>query len=89
MKIYWFAYRQFLFINIAISAVLSLNSLNIFPIVFATFGFGCTILLYQFFYKNAWYMYFNIGHTKSSILLGTFLINLFISILLSPILWIL
>lgn len=67
MKVYWFAYRQLLFINIAISAVLSFGSSIYFPFVFASFGYICTILLHQFFYKNSWLMYFNIGYTKTSI----------------------
>jgi len=89
MKVYWFAYRQLLFINIGISAALSFGSGVSFPFVFATFGFICTMYLYQYFYKNAWYIFFNIGYTKTSILIGTFFINLFIAIALSLILWIL
>lgn len=89
MKIYWFAYRQLLFINIPISAVLSLNTPNYFPIVFGIFGYLCSLFLYQYFYKNVWYIYLNIGYTKTKIHIGAFLINLGISITLSPIIWLL
>lgn len=87
MRIYWFAYRQLLPVNIPISAVLSIANPTYYPFVFATFGYFCTAFLYQYFYRNSWILYLNIGYSKSSMLLGTFFINLFFGLLGYAILW--
>lgn len=72
------------FITLATSATYaSLGSalLNSF-LIFGVFGTGLGVLAYNYFQKQQYYLYHNLGFTKKELVLKTWLVNLGIAAIL-------
>lgn len=52
-------------------------------VIFAVFGTGLGILAFNYFQKNQYYLYHNLGFTKKELILKTWLVNLSIGIFFS------
>lgn len=87
MKVYWYYYKQILPVNLAITTALSLVFIDLFYVVFISFGFFLSVFLHSYFYKHAKYIYCNLGFSTGQIVLGTFFINLVIGSVFIPLLW--
>jgi hypothetical protein len=55
----------------------------IFILIFGVFGTGLGLLGFWYFQKQQYYMYFNLGYTKTHLVLTTWGINLALAILLA------
>lgn len=88
MKVYWFYYKPILWINLSASLVFSLADISVLPIVFVTLGFALSVFFASLFYRNTVYLYYNLGYSKRRLILGAFVANAVLSILLWPLLWI-
>lgn len=51
--------------------------------IFSVFGTGLGILAFNYFQKTQYYMYYNLGFSKSQLIIKTWTINFFIGILLA------
>ncbi len=87
MKVYWYYYKQVLPVNLAITTALSLAFMDLFYLVFISFGFTLSVFLHSYFNKNAKYIYCNLGISKRQVVLGAFLINLGVGSVFIPLLW--
>lgn len=87
MKVYWYYYKQILPVNIAITTVLAVAYIDLFYVVFISFGFILSVFLHSFFNKNAKYVYYNLGYSKLRIVLHAFAINLLVGSVFLPLLW--
>jgi len=71
------------FINIPFSIILAAISGAIWGLIsFLSLGIFIGFLGFNFFKKNEYYLYYNLGFNKFSLLKNVFVINVFISILL-------
>lgn len=55
--------------------------LNLF-LIFGVFGTGLGILAFNYFHKQEYYLYHNLGFTKRVLILKTYLVNLCITVVL-------
>lgn len=85
MKVYWFYYKPILWINLSVSLVFSLTDITFFPLVFATVGYGLSVLFAALFAKNTSFLYYNLGYSKFRLIRGAFLVNIIFSLALWPI----
>jgi len=70
------------FINIPFSVILAAISGPIWGLVsFLSIGIFIGFLGFNFFKKNEYYLYFNLGYNKISLLKHVVIINLFVSII--------
>lgn len=72
------------FITIASSSAYSSigSALINFFLIFGVFGTGLGVLSYNYFQKQQYYMYHNLGFTKRELILKTWLVNLGIAAIL-------
>lgn len=78
MKAFWHYYRSTTGVNLAFSVMMAFFSQKAFwfPILFTTFGIGIGILYFNYYSKNQYYFYHNLGYTRLKLALHTFYINL-------------
>lgn len=55
-------------------------SLYWLPILFCTFGLAAGLFAFEFFYKNQYYFYHNLGFTRKKLAVMTFSINAVIAL---------
>jgi hypothetical protein len=82
IKAFLHYYKTITVINLVFSAIMALFTQNIywFPILFSTFGIGVGILYFNYYFKNQYYFYHNLGYTRKKLALNTLFINLPISV---------
>lgn len=51
------------------------------PVLFCTFGLAAGLYLYQYYFKNQYYFYHNLGFTKKKLVVMTLSINAIIAII--------
>jgi hypothetical protein len=86
-------YRDVTLYGLAASLVPSIGSAGLYDsfggwllnllLVFGVFGTGFGLIGFWYFQKQQYYMYFNLGYTKTHLILATWGINLAIAILLA------
>ncbi|MFZ4862860.1 hypothetical protein ACL9RF_11795 [Sphingobacterium sp. Mn56C] len=81
MKLYWFFYKEIFWANLALSLLLSqlsgagLQQLKMAPLLFATAGFGISVLMYSYTNRKNRFMYYNKGIAYKKVILLVFLFN--------------
>ncbi len=91
----WTYYRDVTLYNLAITILTSFASAGMYDtfigwtinalIVFGVFGTGLGVLGFNYFQKNQYYMYHNLGFTKSYLIMRTWLVNSILSIVFGTI----
>lgn len=86
----WTYYRDVTRYNFAITLLTSFASAGMHDtfmgwvinalVIFGVFGTGLGVLSFNYFQKNQYYMYYNLGFTKSKLIMRTWLVNSILSI---------
>ena len=78
MKLFFNYYKTVTLINLCFCLCAAILTLNViwFPFLFCTLGIAVSMLGYNFFFKDQYYFYHNMGYTKKKLALMTFGINL-------------
>ncbi|MBE8723175.1 hypothetical protein C4F40_20850 [Sphingobacterium sp. Ka21] len=88
MYIYWNYYKTILIVNVSLSVAFGVGYFSMLPYIFATIGFVLSCFLVQFFENNTMYLYYNLGFSRTKLLLGALLFNSLIALFLLAIIWI-
>jgi len=69
MKVFWHYYRIITLYNILFSIPTTLLTGNVYwlPILFCTFGMGAGILAFDYYFKQQYYFYHNMGLTRKKL----------------------
>lgn len=78
---FWKYYRNNAIFNVAGALLLGVFSGFLWSaIIFCSIGVLFGWIGFDYFYKNQYYFYYNLGFTKQELLLKTFLVNIIISV---------
>lgn len=88
IKAFLHYYKTITAVNVIFSVIMALFTQNIYwlPILFSTFGIGVGVLYFNYYLKNQYYFYHNLGYTRKKLVLKTLFINLPISVVVLAIL---
>lgn len=88
----WTYYRDVTLYTLAINLLTSFASAGMYDsfgswlfnavLVFGVFGTGLGVLAFNYFQKAQYYMYHNLGFTKTDLIMRTWFVNLIIAIIL-------
>lgn len=88
----WMYYRDVTLYTLAITLLTSFASAAMYDsfgawlfnavLVFGIFGTGLGVLAFNYFQKAQYYMYHNLGFTKSHLIMRTWFVNLILAIVL-------
>lgn len=77
-KAFWLYYRITSIANLAFSAIFAAIKLDFIwlILIYGSFGTGAGILFFNYYYKNQYYFYHNLGYTRRKLAQNTFLVNI-------------
>ncbi|OXA78178.1 hypothetical protein B0A56_09120 [Flavobacterium columnare NBRC 100251 = ATCC 23463] len=77
-------YKRVIFIDICISIPILIFCLNYFAFLFfyCTIGLFLSFVYFEHFENHYYYFYFNLGFTKTKLIISSFILNFLISITL-------
>jgi len=76
-------YKETTLFNISFSILCGLFTGLMFSfIIFGTIGVWVGLKVYDYFYSNQYYIYYNLGYSKTHLIIITLVLNIFISVVL-------
>jgi len=82
MKAFWPYYRMVNLFNVFFSFIVAFTMLRayLFPIMFCTAGIAVGFYSYNYFFRNQYYLYHNLGFTRLRLAAIVFVVNLAIAL---------
>lgn len=77
-RAFWHYYRITSIANLVYSSIFAAIKFDFIWLflIYGTFGTGVGILFFNYYYKNQYYFYHNLGYTRRKLALNTFLVNI-------------
>lgn len=81
MRAFWNYYISINAVNLLASILIAImNGLIWLPLSLCSFGLGIGLFVYQFFFKDQYYLYYNLGYTKIRLAVMVFACNAIIAL---------
>lgn len=81
MMVFWVYYKTVNLFNLIACILLAfISGLIWFPVLFCTVGLAIGFFAYNFYFKDQYYFYHNLGYTKKKLMVMMLVINAVIAI---------